>query len=102
MNGKKNTAGKSKWLILGIILILGSGIAFSLMLIIPFLPLGNKTRMVGSTASFIAMEVLFWTGSLLTGKELISKYKKRLLPRNWFSKNKKKPGKDKDHVHAGE
>lgn len=83
---KKNGNGRNKWLILGIVLILSSGLAFAMMLIIPFLPLGNRARMIGSAASFIAMEALFWTGSLLTGKELISKYKDRLNPRNWLRK----------------
>ena len=93
---KKNAAVRNKWLVLGIVLIMSSGLAFALMLVIPFLPLTNKTRMIGSGASFIAMEVLFWSGGLLLGKELLVKYKEKLNPKNWVRKNRKKPGVPQD------
>lgn len=69
---------------IGILLILFSGLAFALMLIIPFLELENKFKVIGSSAAFIAMEVLFWSGSLLVGKEIITKYKAKLNPKKWF------------------
>jgi len=37
------------------------------------------------------MEVLFWSGSLLTGKEILGKYKEKLNPKNWFRRTEKKP-----------
>jgi len=32
------------------------------------------------------MEVVFWAGGLLVGKELFTKYKKQLNPVSWFRK----------------
>ena len=98
MQSKKTQQGKNKYLILGIILILSSGLAFALMLTFPFLPIDGRARMIGSTASLVAMEVLFWTGSLLTGKELISRYKDKLNPRKWFRKPVKDQMKDDDSL----
>ena len=83
---------KNKFIKIGIILILLSGVAFAVMLIIPFLDIENKYKIIGSSASFIAMEVLFWVGGLLVGKELFTKYKSYLDPRNWFkTKDKEIP-----------
>ena len=77
---------KNKQIKLGILLILLSGVAFAVMLLIPFLELENKTKVIGSSSAFVAMEVLFWTGGLLVGKELFIKYKSYLNPKNWFRK----------------
>ncbi len=71
---------------LGIFLMVFSGVFFGLTLIIPLLELPAKTKVVAATASFIMMEVVFWTGGLLVGKELFTRYKKRLNPVNWFKK----------------
>ena len=73
----------------GIVLILLSGVAFAAMLIIPLFDFPTKVKVMGSSAAFIAMEVLFWLGGLLVGKELFTKYKSYLNPKNWF-KNKEK------------
>lgn len=63
-----------------------SGVFFAITLIIPLLELPAKTKIVAATASFIMMEVVFWAGGLLVGKELLTRYKKRLNPRSWFRK----------------
>jgi hypothetical protein len=73
---------------LGIFLMVFSGVFFAVTLIIPLLELPTKTKVVAATASFITMEVIFWTGGLLVGKELFTRYKKRLNPVNWFKRNK--------------
>ncbi len=65
-----------------------SGVFFAATLIIPFFDLPAKTRVIASTTSFILMEVVFWAGGLLVGKELFTKYKKQLNPVSWFRKNK--------------
>lgn len=57
------------------------------MLLIPFLDIESKQKVIGSSAAFIAMEVLFYAGGFLVGKELFVKYKSYLNPKNWF-KNK--------------
>lgn len=74
---------KTKQIKFGIILMLLSGLAFAIMLVIPFLKISNEYKVIGSSAAFIAMEVLFWTGGLLVGKELFKKYKAYLNPKNW-------------------
>jgi hypothetical protein len=73
---------------LGIFLMVFSGVFFALTLIIPVLELPTKTKVVAATASFIMMEVVFWTGGLLVGKELFTRYKKRLNPMGWFTKKR--------------
>jgi len=63
-----------------------SGFFFALTIIIPLVELPAKTKVVAATASFILMEVVFWSGGLLVGKELFTRYKKRLNPISWFKK----------------
>ncbi len=79
---------KNRLIKLGILLILLSGVAFAIMLTNPFLDLENKYKVIGSSAAFIAMEVLFWAGGLLVGKELFTKYKSWLNPVKWFGTKK--------------
>jgi hypothetical protein len=73
---------------LGIFLMVFSGVFFALTLIIPLLELPARTKVVAATSSFIMMEVVFWAGGLLVGKELFTRYKKRLNPVNWFKRSK--------------
>ena len=65
-----------------------SGVFFAATLIIPFFDLPTKTKVAASTTSFILMEVVFWAGGLLVGKELFLKYKKQINPINWFKKER--------------
>lgn len=80
-NNRKNWQIK-----LGIFLMVFSGVFFAMTLIIPLLGLPGRTTVIAATTSFILMEVIFWTGGLLVGKELFVRYKKRLNPVNWFRK----------------
>jgi hypothetical protein len=80
----------NKQIKLGVVLILLSGAAFAIMLIIPFLNLENKTKVIGSSAAFIVMEVLFYVGGFFVGKELFKKYKSYLDPRKWFKRKASK------------
>lgn len=76
---------KKNWHIkLGIFLMVFSGVFFAMTLIIPMLDLSTRTKVFAASASFIMMEVVFWTGGLLVGKELFARYKKRLNPASWF------------------
>lgn len=45
-----------------------------------------KTKITLSTVSLIIGEVLFWSGGILVGKELLKKYKSYFNPKNWFKK----------------
>lgn len=69
---------------IGIFLMIFSGVFFAATLIIPLLDLTTKVKVIGASASFILMEVVFWAGGLLVGKELFVRYKKNLNPVNWF------------------
>lgn len=71
-----------------------SGVFFAATFIIPLFDLPTKTKVIASTTSLVLMEVVFWSGGLLVGKELFSKYKQQLNPKNWFKKanpEKEKP-----------
>ncbi|MCG6187680.1 transporter suffix domain-containing protein [Maribellus maritimus] len=76
---------KKNWQIkLGIFLMIFSGAFFGATFIIPLFKLPTKTKVILSTTSIVLMEVVFWSGGLLVGKELFAKYKKQLNPKNWF------------------
>jgi len=63
-----------------------SGVFFAATFIIPMFNLPTKTKVIASTTSLVLMEVVFWSGGLLVGKELFTKYKAQLNPKNWFAK----------------
>ena len=73
---------------LGIFLMIFSGVFFAATFIIPLFDLPTKTKVIASTTSLILMELVFWSGGLLVGKELFTKYKNQLNPKNWFKKTK--------------
>ena len=85
---------KKNWQIkLGIFLMVFSGVLFAATFVIPMLDLPAKTKIIASTASLIAMEIVFWSGGLLVGKELFTRYKKQINPKNWFKKKVIEPEK---------
>ena len=71
---------------LGIFLMIFSGVFFVATFVIPIFNLPSKTKVIAITTSLIIMEVVFWAGGLLVGKELFAKYKQNLNPVNWFKK----------------
>lgn len=71
---------------LGIILISSSMIFFALLVVIPLLHIEKPLKIKLTSASFIIAEVLFYSGGFLVGKEMFSKYKSFLNPKNWFTK----------------
>ncbi len=81
--------GKHRQIKLGIFLMIFSGVFFIATLVIPLLDIPAKTKIMASTTSFVLMELIFWAGGLLVGKELFAKYKKQLNPGNWFKKKEK-------------
>lgn len=70
----------------GVILIIVSIPAFLALPLIPFLDIESKVKITLSTVLLIIGEVLFWSGGVLVGKELFSKYKSYFNPKNWFRK----------------
>ncbi len=82
------STNKKTWIIkLGIILMVSSGLFFAAGLIIPMSNMETRTKIVASTASFILMEVVFWVGGLIVGKQLFTRYKSYLNPKNWRKKS---------------
>ena len=78
---------KKNWKIkLGIILMIISVPLFLALPVIPFLDWESETKITLTTVLFIAAEIIFWSGGLLVGKELFTKYKSYFNPKNWFSK----------------
>ncbi len=73
---------------LGVFLMVFSGVFFAFVFIIPLLELNTRAKVVGATASYIMMQVVFWVGGLLAGKEIFTRYKNKLNPMNWFKKGK--------------
>lgn len=73
---------------LGIFLMVFSGVFFALTIIIPLSDLPTRSKVIGAAISFVLMEVVFWAGGLLVGKELFVRYKQQLNPINWFRKKK--------------
>jgi len=63
-----------------------SGVFFAATFVIPMFNLPSKTKVIAITTSLVIMEVVFWAGGLLVGKELFTKYKQNLNPVNWFKK----------------
>ena len=79
--------GKYNWKIrLGIMLMVLSAPIFLSIPLVPFLNIDNKAKISITTILIVIGEVAFWSGGLLVGKELFSKYKSYLNPKNWFKK----------------
>ena len=76
---------------LGLVIIVLSVLLFLFLPVIPFLNFNDKTKVTISTVVFIIAEITFYTGGFLLGKELFSKYKSYLNPKNWFNKKKEGP-----------
>ena len=80
---------KKNWkLKLGLVLMIVSVPVFLSLPLVPFLNIDGKAKITLTTIIVIIGEILFWSGGLLLGKELFSKYKSYLNPTTWF---KKKP-----------
>lgn len=79
----KNANWKVK---LGLTLVIVSIPIFLILPLIPFLELETNVKLTLGTVLLIVAEVLFWGGGLLLGKELFTKYKNNLNPKNWFKK----------------
>ena len=71
--------------VIAIALMVLSCILFGFMFVVPFLPLTKVQKGLSVSVLFIAMEITWWVGVAIIGKQVIMKYKKYLNPRNWFS-----------------
>ncbi len=71
---------------LGITLMIACIPAFLAIPALPFLDMDAETKIKLGTILLIIGEVLFWSGGLLVGKELFTKYKSYFNPKKWFKK----------------
>jgi hypothetical protein len=69
---------------LGVILMIASFAPFLSIPLVPFLHVTSAVKVTITTILVVSGEVLFWGGGLLAGKELLTKYKAYLNPKNWF------------------
>lgn len=80
---------------LGIVLLVVCVIAFLAIPVVPFLDLESSAKITLSTVLLVIGEITFWTGGLLLGKELFSKYKAWFNPKNWL----KSKSDNKENTH---
>ncbi len=70
----------------GVILLFVCVIAFLSIPVVPFLEISSGDKITFSTVLLVIGEITFWVGGLLLGKELFTKYKSYMNPKNWFKK----------------
>lgn len=75
---------------IGIILIAVSVVFFLSIPVVPFLDMEKGVKITVSTVLLVLGELTFWSGGLLLGKELLTKYKSYLNPKNWKSQKENK------------
>ena len=68
---------------IGLILVIVSITFFLYIPAVPFLKLEGGIKISLSMVLLITGEIPFWSGGLLLGKELFSKYKSYFNPKNW-------------------
>ncbi|GGK04430.1 hypothetical protein GCM10007063_28440 [Lentibacillus kapialis] len=74
---------------LGTALLIISVLCWLIAAVTTFTPISLTVKASIITGSLIIGEILFWIGALLVGKEVVSKYKRYLNPRNWWKKGEK-------------
>ena len=79
---------------LGVVLVSLSMIIFLFIFFIPLLNMTDKNKIFIAGVAAVAAEVLFWSGGLLLGKQILDKYKSYLKWKYWFDK-KKEDGAEK-------
>jgi hypothetical protein len=81
---------KGNWkLRAGIAIMIFSFLMTPLIIATPFFPIDTKSKVALTTVWIIIGNVTFYGGGFLAGKEVFTKYKARLNPRNWFKKKRK-------------
>jgi len=73
-------------IIIGTSMMVLSTLIFFAIFGIPFLEISAAKKVTLTTICIVSMEILWWLGVLVLGKELWNKYKHHLNPKNWFRK----------------
>lgn len=59
-------------------------ILYSLLLVVPFLPLTTGQKLWVASGLVVAAEGTFLISALILGREAVRRYRRLLDPRNWF------------------
>lgn len=94
----RTLGSKNKLLIPGIVVFLTSRLCWIVaFLIVPFMPIQTKTKVITTGISYALSEVLFYIALFMVGKQVILKLLSYLNPFNWF---KKKKGIEPSHANV--
>jgi hypothetical protein len=74
---------KSTKIKIGLILMVASFPFFLAIPAVPFLKLESGVKITIATILLVAGEIIFWSGGILLGKELFTKFKFYFNPKNW-------------------
>ncbi len=72
-------------LVLGVFVV--PTLLYSLLLVVPFLPLTTGQKVWVSTGLVVAAEGTFLISALILGRQAVRRYRRFLNPRNWFGKH---------------
>ena len=73
---------------IGIVLLIMYPIIWLIALAISFTPLSTGVKAIVIPAGIIIGEIFFLIGVAFVGKELVTKYKDKLNPKNWGKRGK--------------
>ncbi|WP_144510101.1 transporter suffix domain-containing protein [Bacillus sp. FJAT-22090] len=74
---------------LGIGLLVLYPILWGFIAIVPFTPFPTHIKATIITVCIVVGEILFLIGAAFVGKEVVTKYKSKLNPKNWRRKDEK-------------
>jgi hypothetical protein len=74
------------WLLIFGVLVV-PGVLYSMILVVPFLPLSTGQKLLVATGLVVAAEGVFLLSALILGQEVVRRYRRFFDPRSWFGKN---------------
>ncbi|MBI4671872.1 MAG: SDR family NAD(P)-dependent oxidoreductase [Chloroflexi bacterium] len=73
----------------GVALVALSVVLYGALFWLPFVPLELEIKAGAAGALVVGGEIAFWSGGVLLGKEVVTRYRKYLDPRTWFGRGGK-------------
>jgi hypothetical protein len=83
----------------GLVLVSLSMTIFLFMFFIPLLNITDKNKILYAGVAAVSAEVLFWSGGLLLGKQILDKYKSYMKWKYWFDNKKEDGAKNHDGIN---
>ena len=80
---EKPATGRWRPWVLLVVLVVISGLLYSTIPLVPFLPLTTAQKVGLSAGLVVAAEAVFWGAALFLGGEVISRYRRLFDPRTW-------------------